>query len=154
MAESFNYFWEALEKKRDYLNMIRVSLEKQVNAAKANEWTEFNCLADQIDTIIKQVDELDLFIKEKYENIQSLQDVQKLWGEEKSGKIRVLSIEMQALVEESIKLQESSVVPITSKKEQALKELQVLELRKDTLKAYRRPSHYYKSIPRFIDKEK
>lgn len=154
MAESFNCLWEALEKKRDYLNVIRFSLENQLKAAKDNEWTEFNRLADQIDTIIKQVDELDLIIKEKYENIQSLQDVKKLWGEEKSGKIRVINDEMQTLVEEAIKLQESSVVPAISQREQALKELQVLDLRKDTLKAYRRPAHYYKSIPRFIDKEK
>ncbi len=154
MAESFNCFMEAINKKCDYLNAIKIALEKQLDSAKASEWTEFNRLADQINSLINQVDELDLFIKEKYEHIQSLQDADKLWGEEKAARIRVINDEMQTLVEESLKLQKCSDVPLINQKEQALKELQVLDLRKDTLKAYRRPSHYYKSIPRFIDKEK
>ncbi|HHY20227.1 MAG TPA: hypothetical protein GX522_10040 [Firmicutes bacterium] len=154
MAESFNSLIDALEKKRDCLNEIRILSEKQLVAAKNSEWAEFNRLGESIDKLTQEIDEINFNAKTEFACLKTIEDVERLWDKEKTAKIKLLKQEMQVLTEESLQMQEQSKIPISQAKEQALKELQVLELRQDAAKAYGWPNSYMRSVPRFIDKEK
>jgi hypothetical protein len=154
MPESFNRLIEAIEKKRDYLSEICHLSEQQLNAAHENEWTEFNRLGDKIDILTKEIEAINDIVKTEYKSIKTLDDVNNLWGQEKTKKISLLLAEIHSLVEESLEIKKRANVPLVRERDKALRELQALELKQDALKAYGWPRNYQRSIPKFIDKEK
>lgn len=162
MSSNYNKIIGLLEQKKDLLEEYKSISQKQLEQAVSYEWTAVIRSSEQIEALVKEIDLLDKLLadEDKMSTVTDIEvsnlesDGSVSHNNEKFRRRRVLEGEIVALLEEAIQLQKQSVIPITKAREQALRELQALGLRVDAAKAYQRPIQYYRSEPKYIDKEK
>lgn len=134
---------ELLIKKRELLSEITDLCKKEADAAKEDNWDEFNNSAEIFNSLIKKVDELDILLNEI------------IFKEEtQSKRFEKLDAEIQSLVRECLGLQKQTADIIKQRQLQALGQLKMLDKKNDAFKAYGRTATYYRSVPKYVDNKK